>query len=262
MAKVKPKKYLGQHFLKDKNIARNIVNALSFADHYQTIVEVGPGRGVLTEWLVQKTSHALYLVEVDTELVAYLRKTHVLLNKNIIAHDFLQLDLDSLWKNQSIAIIGNFPYNISSQIFFKIMSYRHKVHEVVCMIQKEVAERITAKPGNKTYGIPSVLLQAFYNIEYLFTVEPHVFIPPPQVQSAVVRLQRNTVKQLDCNEVLFLQLVKAGFQNRRKMLRNALKHFKLPLEVVGLAMLSKRAEQLSVADFVLIAKLLGGYVVN
>ncbi|MCG8339908.1 MAG: 16S rRNA (adenine(1518)-N(6)/adenine(1519)-N(6))-dimethyltransferase RsmA [Cytophagales bacterium] len=258
MAKVKPKKYLGQHFLKDKNIAQNIVNALSFADHYQTILEVGPGRGVLTEWLVQKTSHVLYLVEVDPELVAYLRETYGSLNKNIIAHDFLQLDLDSLWKNQSIAIIGNFPYNISSQIFFKIMDYRHKVHEVVCMIQKEVAERITAKPGSKTYGIPSVLLQAFYNIEYLFTVAPHVFIPPPQVQSAVVRLQRNTVKQLDCNEAIFFQLVKAGFQNRRKILRNALKHFKLPLEVVGLAMLNKRAEQLSVADFVLISKLTGG----
>ncbi len=257
MTVCKAKKHLGQHFLKDKNIARKIVSALTPDDSQRTIIEVGPGTGILTELLVQKHLSSLYLVEIDPELVTYLQCTYPVLQHRIIAADFLQLGLDQLWSTP-LAIIGNFPYNLSSPIFFKVLAHRQQVHEVVCMIQKEVAERLVAPPGSKVYGIPSVLLQAFYNIEYLFAVGPQVFTPPPQVQSAVVRLKRNDKKQLDCDEKLFFKVVKTGFQQRRKTLRNALKPL-LPEALRNLAVLDQRAEQLTVEDFVRITRSLGDF---
>ena len=250
MTTTKPKKSLGQNFLHDKNIAYNIVNALSFDHKYTTIVEIGPGRGALTTFLVEKKSHMLFLVEIDGTLVADLKKTYPNLCPNIIEADFLQLKLAQLGNGQPMAIIGNFPYHLASQIFFKILTYRCQVQEVVCMIQKEVAERITAPPGCKAYGILSVLLQAFYHIEYLFTVNSQVFTPRPKVTSAVIRLRKNPVQQLACDEILFFKLVKAGFQQRRKMLRNAVQHFILPTALAKVDILAKRAEQLTVQDFV------------
>jgi 16S rRNA (adenine1518-N6/adenine1519-N6)-dimethyltransferase len=246
------KKYLGQHFLRDKNIAHKIVSALSKGP--QTIVEVGPGTGILTELLVQQQDlELLYLVEVDLDLATYLKQTYPSLQDRIIVADFLKLALAQLLRGP-MAIIGNFPYNISSQIFFKVLEHRQQVHEVVGMIQKEVAERLIAKPGSKVYGILSVLLQAFYNLEYLFTVKPQVFAPPPKVLSAVVRLRRNSTLQLDCDENLFFRVVKAGFQQRRKILRNALKPLLLPTTKQPPTLLTKRAEQLTVADFVALTK--------
>ncbi len=245
------KKYLGQHFLRDKNIAHKIVSALSKGP--QTIVEVGPGTGILTELLVQQQALELYLVEVDLDLATYLKQTYPSLQDRIIVADFLKLGLDQL-HHGPMAIIGNFPYNISSQIFFKVLEHRQQVHEVVGMVQKEVAERLIAKPGSKVYGILSVLLQAFYNLEYLFTVKPQVFAPPPKVLSAVIRLRRNSTLQLDCDENLFSRVVKAGFQQRRKILRNALKSLLLPTTKLPPTLLTKRAEQLTVADFVALTK--------
>lgn len=250
MTRLTAKKYLGQHFLRDKNIAHKIVGALSKKP--LTIMEVGPGTGILTELLVQQKNFDLYLVEVDLGLVSYLKKTYPSLRGRIIAADFLKLELAQL-HHGPVAIIGNFPYNISSQIFFKVLEHRQQVHEVVGMIQKEVAERLTAKSGSKVYGILSVLLQAFYNLEYLFTVGPQVFSPPPKVQSAVIRLRRNSTLQLDVDEKLFFRVVKAGFQQRRKTLRNALKPL-LPATLPPPLLLAKRAEQLTVADFVALTK--------
>jgi 16S rRNA (adenine1518-N6/adenine1519-N6)-dimethyltransferase len=251
MALFTAKKYLGQHFLRDKNIAHKIVGALSKGP--RTVVEVGPGTGVLTEILVQQKDLMLYLVEVDLDLVSYLRETYPSLQDRIIAADFLKLAFSQFWRGP-VAIIGNFPYNISSQIFFKVLEHRHQVHEVVGMIQKEVAERLTAKPGSKTYGVLSVLLQAFYHLEYLFTVGPQVFAPPPKVMSAVIRLRRNSILQLDSDEKLFFKVVKAGFQQRRKTLSNALKPLLPATKRAPLCLLTKRAEQLTVADFVTLTK--------
>ena len=244
------KKHLGQHFLRDKNIARKIVGALGQNSH--TLIEIGPGTGVLTELLVQRQDLDLYLVEVDPDLVHYLKDAYPSLQNRIITADFLKLALTRLHSGP-MAIIGNFPYNISSQIFFKVLEYRQQVHGVVGMVQKEVAERLVAKPGSKVYGILSVLLQAFYNLEYLFTVGPQVFSPPPKVQSAVIRLQRNDTQQLDVDEKLFFKVVKTGFQQRRKTLRNALKPL-LPQTKPTPILLAQRAEQLTVADFVVLTK--------
>jgi 16S rRNA (adenine1518-N6/adenine1519-N6)-dimethyltransferase len=241
------KKCLGQHFLRDENIAREIVGALSKSSN--TIVEVGPGTGVLTEILVQQQGRMLYLVEIDPDLASYLRKKYPLLQGHIITADFLKLAFSQFWQGP-VAIIGNFPYNISSQIFFKVLEHRQQVREVVGMIQKEVAERLTAKPGSKAYGLLSVLLQAFYNLEYLFTVGPQVFDPPPKVVSAVIRLRRNSTLRLDGDEKLFFKVVKAGFQQRRKILNNALKSLLPTTKREPLSLLTKRAEQLTVADFV------------
>ncbi len=240
------KKSLGQHFLRDRNIARKIVGALSKSAH--TLVEVGPGTGVLTELLVQQQDLDLYLVEVDPDLVHYLKHAYPSLQDRIITADFLKLELTRL-HHKPMAIIGNFPYNISSQIFFRVLEYRQQVHEVVGMVQKEVAERLVAKPGSKVYGILSVLLQAFYNLEYLFSVGPQVFSPPPKVQSAVIRLKRNDTQWLGVDEELFFKVVKTGFQQRRKTLRNALKSL-LPKTKPTPTLLAQRAEQLTVADFV------------
>lgn len=248
MASVRPKKHLGQHFLKDEEIALKIVNALQYQGNGQ-LIEVGPGTGVLTKHLLEKKFENFVAQDVDQDSIAYLKNLYPFNNTQFHLVDFLKYNLP----DETISIIGNFPYNISSQIFFKVWDERNKVDEVVCMIQKEVADRIVEKEGSKTYGILSVLLQAFFDIEYLFTVPPEVFIPPPKVQSAVIRLKRNKVKTLPCDEKFFKRVVKAGFGKRRKTLRNALKDLNLsqPFED---EILNKRAEQLSVADFIALTK--------
>ena len=252
---VRPKKHLGQHFLKDTEIAERIVRSLTGHHHYRHVLEIGPGTGVLTQFLVQQPNYSLTVIEVDTESVAYLRQVYPGLP--ILSDDFLRVSLERSLP-EPYAIIGNFPYNISSQIFFRVLDERDRVPEVVGMLQKEVADRLCAPPGNKTYGILSVLLQAYYSVEYLFTVEPHVFHPPPKVRSAVVRLQRNDTRRLACDEGLFRRVVKQGFQNRRKTLRNALKPLNLSEAVRSLPVLNQRAEQLSVEDFVALTQQISG----
>lgn len=255
---VSAKKHLGQHFLKDENIAKKIVGSLKGKENYNTVIEVGAGTGVLTKYLLTENNLKAFVVEVDRESVAFLKKNFSELEDRIIEKDFLKFTLDWLpndISNQPFGVIGNFPYNISTQILFKVLEYRNQVPEVVGMFQKEVAERIASPPGNKTYGILSVLLQAFYKIEYLFTVNPQVFIPPPHVKSGVIRLTRNNVEKLDCDEILFFRVVKAGFNQRRKTLRNALSEFGVRGTEFGeKIILDKRAEQLSVKDFVELTK--------
>lgn len=248
---VRAKKYLGQHFLKDENIARQIAESLTGSTTH--VLEIGPGMGVLTKYLHANEALDFHAIEIDTESVVYLHDHYPTLH--VIEGDFLALDLNELF-SEPFAVIGNFPYNISSQILFKVYDNRNQIPEVVGMFQKEVAERVAAKPGSKTYGILSVLLSAFYDIEYLFTVHEHVFNPPPKVKSAVIRLRRNTTQALSCDEQLFTKVVKIGFNQRRKTLRNALKQLNLPLDKVPENLLALRAEQLSVADFVAITKAL------
>lgn len=247
---VRAKKHLGQHFLKDETIALDIVKALKHTSLYKKVLEVGPGMGVLTKYLITEPSFETHIIDIDRDSIAYLKKNFPALENKIIEGDFLKLDFNNLFNNEPFAVIGNFPYNISTEILFKVLDHKNQVPEVVGMFQKEVAERIASKPRNKTYGITSVLLQAFYDIDYLFTVHEHVFNPPPRVKSAVIRLTRNTVQQLDCNEKLFKQVVKAGFNQRRKTLRNSIKAFKLKPEFLDHKYLTQRAEELSVADFV------------
>lgn len=248
MSFVRPKKHLGQHFLKDLSIAERIAKGLTGHGAYKTVLEVGPGTGVLTQFLL-KSDYETWVVDIDKESIAYLEENFTELDGRIIDGDFLKYDFlkDT---GTPLAIIGNFPYNISSQILFRILELRNVVPEVVCMIQKEVADRIAEGPGSKTYGILSVLLQAYYDIEYLFTVKPGVFNPPPKVNSGVIRLKRNQTEQLDCDENLFKTVVKTGFQMRRKTLRNALKPINLPAELAGDPILDLRAEALSVNQFV------------
>lgn len=249
MSLVSAKKHLGQHFLTDKNIAAKIVDSLRYYGQYTQVLEVGPGMGVLSDFLLQKPGLETYLIDIDTESYQFLQKKYPQLGNRLINADFLEMDFSTLFPGP-LGIIGNFPYNISSQILFKILDNRDKVVEVVGMFQKEVAERCTAKPGSKEYGILSVFLQAYYNVEYLFTVKAGVFNPPPKVLSAVIRLTRNGVKQLDCDEKLFWQVVKAGFNQRRKTLRNAVSSFINKEKMTGEPLLDLRAERLNVADFV------------
>lgn len=247
---VRPKKFLGQHFLKDDNIAKKIVEALEVnASEELPVLEIGPGTGVLTKFLVTRFPTNLHLVEIDRESIGHLHKTFPNLEGRIHQADILQIDLRNLFPGPFL-IIGNFPYNISSQIFFAVLDHRDRVTQVVCMLQKEVADRIASKHGNKVYGILSVLLQAYYDIESLFKVSPGVFHPPPKVMSAVIRLKRNARKELPCDESLFRSVVKEAFQKRRKTLRNALKHLNLPASIRGLELMDKRPEQLSVEDFI------------
>ena len=248
MTYVKAKKSLGQHFLKDQNIARKIVSSLT-AENISDVLEIGPGMGVLTRYLLENKTYTTSVVEIDTESIEYLKINFPELQDRIIEADFLQLELTKLF-DHPYAIIGNFPYNISSQIFFKVLENKNQIPEVVGMIQKEVAERIAAPPGSKTYGILSVLLQAFYHIELLFKVSEHVFVPPPKVKSAVIRMTRNSTEVLECDEKLFFNVVKTAFNQRRKTLRNALNSFSFDVEKLPQDILSKRAEQLSVEDFV------------
>lgn len=253
MSYVRPKKSLGQHFLKDQNIAKKIVDAIEGLDQ-KTVLEIGPGTGVLTALLINKTEIDFYAIEIDSEAYEFLQATYPSLGEKLIFQNFLKLDLTEIFKDP-ITIIGNFPYNISSQIFFKALKHRDLVLDIVCMIQKEVAERISAPHGNKTYGILSVLLQAFYDIEYLFTVGPGVFDPPPKVNSGVIRLTRNERKELGCDEEMFFKIVKLGFNQRRKTLRNSLKSILVNLptddEIFG-----KRPEQLRVEDFIYLTNLI------
>jgi len=245
----KPRKSLGQHFLKDKNIARKIVGALN-AEGCKSIVEIGPGTGILTEVLLENNTVPVCFVEIDDNAVKLLTEKFPDISNRLIHFNFLDLDL-SLNFQPPLAIIGNLPYNISSQIFFKILDNRNIVKEVVCMVQKEVAQRISSLPGNKNYGILSVLLQSYYNIEYLFTVKPEVFYPPPKVNSGVIRLMRNGINHLSCNETLFFRVVKTAFNQRRKILKNSLKTL-LAENVSADPILMKRPEQLSIDDFVYI----------
>ena len=242
--KVRAKKHLGQHFLKDRRIAAAIVDALK-AEGCDTVIEVGPGMGVLTGFLAERNLPAFRVVELDRESVDYL-KQNLDAQTEIIEGDFLTLDLQPL--GGRIAVIGNFPYNISSQIFFKILENRHLVTEVVGMVQKEVAERICSGPGSRVYGILSVLLGAWFDLEYLFTVSEHVFSPPPKVKSAVIRLTRNNVERLGCDERLFVTVVKRCFNQRRKMIRNPVRELVRP-DAGEMPLLSLRAEQLSVSQF-------------
>ena len=253
--KVYPKKYLGQHFLNDKNIAEKIVESLS-CQGYDEVLEIGAGMGVLTQFLLKKDFRT-FVAEVDSESVEYL-KTYFPELENRIAGDFLKLDFSQLFDKNSFAVIGNFPYNISSQIVFKILENRQLIPEMVGMFQKEVAERICAPKGSKTYGILSVLTQAYYATEYLFTVNEGVFTPPPKVKSAVIRLKRYRDEIEDIDNKLFARIVKTGFNQRRKTLRNALKSLQITEKAQACSLLSLRAEQLSVADFIELTKLIGG----
>ncbi len=243
---------MGQHFLRDLRAAENIVNALESHGGYSDVLEIGPGMGVLTQYLLTKDNYTTHVIEIDTESVAYLKEHYPTLEPRIIEGDFLKKNVTEFFHGK-FAIIGNFPYNISSQIFFKVLEIPDSIPEVVCMLQKEVAQRIASPPGNKDYGILSVLLQAFYDIKYLFTVPPGAFDPPPKVQSGVIRLQRNTTQQLACDHKLFFRVVKTGFNQRRKTLRNALKPLGLIPEH---PLLDKRAEQLSVENFVELTQLI------
>ncbi len=249
MNEVRAKKFLGQHFLTDEGIAKRIVDSLS--PEVSRLLEIGPGMGVLTKYLINRADTDFHVIEIDRESVAYLHDHYPTLD--VVEGDFLKQDLSALF-HDTYAIIGNFPYNISSQILFRVFDNRNQVSEVVGMFQKEVAERVAAGPGSKTYGILSVLLSAFYNIEYLFTVQEHVFNPPPKVKSAVIRLKRNDIAELECDERLFVQVVKAGFNQRRKTLRNALRSANLPVDTVPETILAKRAEQLSVDEFITLTK--------
>lgn len=249
--KVKPKKHLGQHFLNDQNIASKIVDSLSYKP-YDLVLEVGPGMGVLTQFLLQKQVK-VYVAEIDKESVDYLKINYPQLENNIVG-DFLKLEFEELFSD-NLAVIGNFPYNISSQIVFKILENKHAIPEMVGMFQKEVAERIAAQKGNKIYGILSVLTQAYYNVDYLFTVHENVFTPPPKVKSAVIRLKRYRDKIEGIDDKFFFKLVKAGFNQRRKTLRNALKVLNIPQHLESHEFLNLRAEQLSVENFINLARL-------
>jgi 16S rRNA (adenine1518-N6/adenine1519-N6)-dimethyltransferase len=248
MNHVTPKKSYGQHFLTDRNIARKIVDSFGAEGHMARAVEVGPGTGVLTGLLLARSDMETWVVELDRESVYALNAGFPELGPRIIQGDFLRFDPTKYFEG-SFGVIGNFPYNISTQIMFHVLDMRNSVPEVVGMFQKEVAKRIAAPPGNKQYGILSVLLQAWYDIEYLFEVPPQVFFPPPQVQSAVIRLKRNGVQKLDCDEALFTKVVKAGFGQRRKTLRNALKTLGIAIDSSD-AIFDRRAETLSVEEFV------------
>lgn len=251
---VKAKKHLGQHFLNDENIAKKIADTLSL-NHYDTVLEIGPGMGVLTKYLLQKKV-TTYVIEIDSESVDYLKNNYLNLSDRVIEQDFLKYDLNQVFNDKPFAIIGNFPYNISTQIVFKMLELREQIPEFSGMFQKEVAQRICEKKGSKTYGILSVLTQAFYEAEYLFTVPPSVFNPPPKVDSGVLRLTRKQNYTLPCDEKLFFRVVKTAFQQRRKTLRNSLKVFNLSDVLRTNIIFSLRPEQLAVEEFINLTQLI------
>ena len=254
MQPVKPKKKLGQHFLKDHNIAVKIVDSLFENNHLINILEIGPGTGILTSILIERKAN-LNLIEIDNESIQYLNKHYPSIKNKIIKGDFLKFDLTKVFSSE-FSIIGNFPYNISSQILFKVLENRNQINILVGMFQKEVAERVCAPPKNKTYGILSVLVQAFYKAEYLFTVNENVFIPPPKVKSGVIRITRNNTKQLNCNEELFFKVVKTGFNYRRKTLKNALSSIWDSNKFPENKLFQLRAEQLDVTEFIELTNLI------
>jgi len=258
MSFVIPKKRLGQHFLKDRNVAERITRSLT-GEGYGNVIEVGPGMGVLTGFLLERSFGNFVVIEIDRESVSYL-KEHFPPSLKIIEADFLRIDMKKVFDGK-YAIIGNFPYNISSQIFFKALEDRDSVVEVTGMIQSEVAERIHSGPGSKKYGILSVFLQAYFEVEILFSVPPHLFIPPPQVNSSVIRLRRNSVAALDCDETLFFRVVKAAFSQRRKTLRNAVGS-QFSTEGIDPEILSLRAERLPVSTFVEMTRIIKQNLTN
>lgn len=252
---VKPKKVLGQHFLKDLGIAKAIADTVDSQPEIP-ILEVGPGMGVLTQFLLQK-KRELKVVEIDYESVEYLRKEFPQIEDSIIEDDFLKMHLDNVFDGRQFVLTGNYPYNISSQIFFKMLDFKDYIPCCTGMIQKEVAERIASRPGKKAYGIISVLLQAWYDIEYLFTVNENVFNPPPKVKSAVIRMKRNNVTKLDCDEQLFKKVVKTAFNQRRKTLRNSVKSLLGDRNCdTSDGIFNMRPEQLSVNDFVCLTNII------
>ena len=248
MDKVRAKKHLGQHFLNDENIAQKIADSLTL-EGYQNVLEIGPGMGVLTKYLLEKPI-TTYVIEIDTESVTYLQSHYPKLDGKIISKDFLKYNLSEVLGTEPFAIIGNFPYNISTQIVFKMLELRNQIPEFSGMFQKEVAERICEKKGTKAYGILSVLTQAFYEAEYLFTVSEHVFTPPPKVKSGVLRLKRKENYHLPCDEKLFFTVVKTAFNQRRKTLRNSLKTYQLSDNLKEDSIFDLRPEQLSVEQFI------------
>ncbi len=260
MTYVKPKKHLGQHFLVNQEIAKNITDGLRIKEPTK-VLEIGPGTGVLTQFLIENELIDLKVIEIDEESVTYLNKNFPKLKDRIFFQDFLTTDLTSIYGNSPFAIIGNFPYNISSQIFFKVLENKNQIPVICGMLQKEVAERLASKPGKKAYGILSVLLQTYYDIEYLFTVPPTVFNPPPKVESGVIRLVRNETKQIDCNEKLFKIVIKTAFNQRRKTMRNSLRSIltKDP-EIISDKIFDKRPEQLSVEEFIYLTNLVEPYI--
>jgi len=255
MKNVRPKKKLGQHFLTDLNIAEKIADLLEF-ENYQKVLEIGPGTGVLTQFLIPKTN-ALHLVEIDQESIQFLQTNYSSEEIHLIEADFLKLDLNRIFSSEPFAIIGNFPYNISSQIVFKVLENRIQIPFFAGMFQREVAERICEPPGSKKYGILSVLSQLYYETEYLFTVPPTVFNPPPKVDSAVIRLTRKQNIDLDCDEALLKKVVKLSFQQRRKTLRNSLKTLNLPDNLREDSIFDLRPEKLSGDDFIHLTKRIG-----
>ncbi|WP_298156112.1 16S rRNA (adenine(1518)-N(6)/adenine(1519)-N(6))-dimethyltransferase RsmA [Flavobacterium sp.] len=248
MDKVKAKKHLGQHFLKDESIASQIAESLN-GNGYNDVLEIGPGMGVLTKYLLDKPYNT-YVIEIDKESVEYLNANYPKLHGRIISEDFLKYNINSVFEGKQFAIIGNFPYNISTQIVFRALEFRNQIPEFAGMFQKEVAERICEKKGSKAYGILSVLAQAFYDAEYLFTVSEHVFDPPPKVKSGVLRLRRKDNYTLPCGEKLFFTVVKTAFQQRRKTLRNSLKTLNLSDNLREDTIFDLRPEQLSVEQFI------------
>jgi len=252
---VKAKKHLGQHFLTDETIAKKIADSL-VGTNYNEVLEIGPGMGVLTKYLLKNKNYTTSVIEIDSESVEYLQVHFLNLSKRIFEKNFLKVDLQELYPNKQFAIIGNFPYNISTQIVFKTLENRDFIPEFSGMFQKEVAERIAEKAGTKKYGILSVLTQAFYNVEYLFTVPPTVFNPPPRVNSGVIRLTRKENYTLPVSEKLFFQVVKTAFNQRRKMLRGSLKSFNLSDELKQSEFFTKRPEQLPVEEFIELTRLI------
>lgn len=256
MKSVKPKKNLGQHFLTDLNVAKRIADTVDVCPNIP-ILEIGPGMGVLTQYLVEK-HRDVKAVEIDKESVAYLNEAFPILHDNIVGADFLQMNLEDIFSGKQFVLTGNYPYDISSQIFFKMLDNRDLIPCCTGMIQREVALRIAAQPGNKTYGILSVLIQAWYDVEYLFTVDEDVFNPPPKVKSAVIRMTRNNVSKLNCDEILFKRLVKTVFNQRRKMLRVSLRQMipnKAHKNFYEQDVMTKRPEQLTIAQFVELTKM-------
>ncbi|MFY8181193.1 MAG: 16S rRNA (adenine(1518)-N(6)/adenine(1519)-N(6))-dimethyltransferase RsmA [Flavobacterium sp.] len=248
MEKVKAKKHLGQHFLKDESIAKAIADTLNL-EGYDDVLEIGPGMGVLTKYLLEKPI-TTYVIEIDTESVTYLDANYPKLKDKIISKDFLKYNINEVFDGKQFAIIGNFPYNISTQIVFRTLEYRNQIPEFSGMFQKEVAERICSKKGSKVYGILSVLAQAFYDVEYLFTVDETVFDPPPKVKSGVMRMRRKENYTLPCSEKLLFTVVKTAFQQRRKTMRNSLKSLNLSDNLREDTIFDLRPEQLSVEQFI------------
>lgn len=240
--------------MRDESIAQRISNSLTGHGHYKTVLEIGPGTGVLSKYLMQIDSFQWWGMDIDVESIDFLKKSFPQLDGQILENDFLKVDLSELFGNQKIAVIGNFPYNISSQILFKILENRQQITEMVGMFQKEVAQRVVAGPGGKVNGILSILCQAFYDVEYLFQVNENVFSPPPKVKSAVIRFKRNNTERLECDEKTFFRVVKMAFNQRRKTLRNALKQLQINWENVPGNLAGKRAEELNVNEFIAIVK--------